>query len=178
MVRRALSFAAALVLAGPGRAAHAPRLLVASAPRDHAGVATAPPRVTLRFTEPVALLRAGDAAVVDARGRTVSLGARARDRVVTIRLRRPMPPGSYTVRYRVDSADSHVVEGDTTFATGGAPLRDPVLGPLGAGPSDRSAYAVVARFLELAGLGAAVALVAFVWLAWADADIAWGRRRF
>jgi copper transport protein len=178
MVRRALSIAAALLLAGPASAAHAHALLVAGRPSDRASVASAPARVTLRFTEPVGLLRATDAVVVDERGRRVSLGARAHDRVVVLRLRRGLPPSSYTVRYRVDSADSHVVEGDTTFATGGAPLRDPVLGTLGAGPSDRSAYAVVARFLELAGLGAAVALVAFLWLAWADADVAWGRRRF
>src|SRR5256885_2973189 len=102
MVRRALSFAAVLVLAAPAGAAHAHALLVASAPRDRASVASAPSRVTLRFTEPVALLRATDAAVVDQRGRSVSLGARARARVVTIRLRRALPPGSYTVRYRID----------------------------------------------------------------------------
>src|SRR3954451_6197471 len=178
MVRRVPLLAAVLLLAGPAAAAHAHALLVSSAPRDRATVAATPAQVRLRSTEPVELLRAGDAAVVDERGRTVSLGARARDRVVTIRLRRGLPPGSYTVRYRVDSADSHVVEADTTFATGGAPLRDPVLGAGGPGPSDRSAYAVPARFLELAGLGAAVGLVAFLWLAWADADVAWGRRRF
>ncbi|HEY3020001.1 MAG TPA: CopD family protein, partial [Solirubrobacteraceae bacterium] len=89
--------------------------------------------------------------------------------VVLVRLQPGLAAASYTVRYRVVSADSHIVDGATTFATGGAALKDPVLGSLEAGPGEASAWSVVARFLELVGLGGGLALLAFRWLVWAPA---------
>src|SRR5437764_5234350 len=189
-MRRALLIALVLLAAAaPPALGHA--ALLTSSPPDRGDVAVAPPRVTLKFSEAVTLLRPSDAIVVDERGKSVSVGGgktRAGDAsVVEIRLPPGLPPASYTVRYRIVSADSHVIDGDTTFATGGARVKDPVLGGLEAGPGEASASAVAARFLELIGLGGGVALLAFEWLVWrpalrataSDADAAaWARRRF
>jgi copper transport protein len=165
--------AAALLTLAAAPAAHAHATLLTSTPADRGEVGLAPARVTLKFSEPVELLRARDVSVVDEQGRTVSVGGgrtSPRDAsVVLVRLQPGLAAASYTVRYRVVSADSHIVDGATTFATGGAALKDPVLGSLEAGPGEASAWSVVARFLELVGLGGGLALLAFRWLVWAPA---------
>jgi copper transport protein len=192
-VRRVVltALATAGVLAATAAPAYAHAVLLTSSPQDRGEIAAPPGRVTLRFSEAVDLLRPSDAVVVDERDNVVSVGGgrtSPRDAsVVEIELPAVLPPASYTVRYRIVSADSHVIDGDTTFATGGAALKDPVLGDLEAGPGEASAYAVAARFLEVVGLGGALALVVFQWLVWAPAarrthagpDVAaWGRERF
>ena len=197
MRRLALPLAAALgLLLAAAPAAHAHAALLTSTPPDRGEVAFSPARVTLKFSEPVELLRRADVSVVDERGRVVSVGGgrtSPRDASeVVVRLAPALPPASYTVRYRIVSADSHIVDGATTFATGGAALKKPVLGNLEAGPGEASAWSVVARFLELVGLGGALALIAFRRLVWAPAwrwrarvapdegaaSLAWFRDRF
>ncbi len=84
------------------------------------------------------------------------------------RLRGALPADSYTVRYRVLSADAHAVTGALVFSVGGAPLLPPA-GRAAAGPSETGAWAVDARFAELAALGLLLALVAFRRLVWAPA---------
>jgi copper transport protein len=148
---------AALLLGAPRASAHA--ILLSSAPPDGARIAAAPARAVLRFSEGVQLLRPTDAAVVDRAGRILSGGARARAGVVVVPLPRALPPASYTLRYRVVSADAHIVDGATTFATGGSALRPAI--SIDNGPPDTSAWAVLARFLEIAGLGGALALIVF-----------------
>jgi CopC domain-containing protein len=72
-----------------------------------------------------------DVSVVDGRGRPVSAGPPRSDtadaRVVTIPLRARLLPDSYTVRYRVISADSHGIDDALVFALGEGRLRPPVL---------------------------------------------------
>jgi copper transport protein len=142
-------------------------------PPDRAQVAVPPTHVQLRFSEPVELLRPSDVVVVDQAGRAVSLGGgrnSPRDAsVVELRLPGPLPAASYTIRYRVVSADAHIVDGATTFAGGGARLGAPVLGGIEEGPGEASAWSVIARFLEVVGLGGALGLIAFRWLVWAPA---------
>jgi copper transport protein len=175
MVRRvpSLTLAVLALLAVAAPAAHAHAALLTTTPADGGHVAASPARVQLRFSEPVELLRGADVSVVDQAGRVVSAGAARtspRDAsIVEQRLRPALPASSYTVRYRIVSADAHVVDGATTFATGGATLRAPVLGGVDEGPGEASAWSVVARFLELVGLGGALALIAFRWLVWAPA---------
>ena len=197
MLRRAalslLLVAAALLLAAPSAFAHAS--LLSSSPADRAELGEAPTRIRLGFSEPVELLRSTDAVVVDEAGRPVSAGGRTDPRdasVVDIPLRAPLPPASYTVRYRIVSADAHIVDGSTTFATGGAQLKSPVLGSFAEGPGEASAWSVAARFLELVGLGGALSLLAFRALVWGPAwrwrarvapeegttGLTWARERF
>jgi copper transport protein len=189
----ALMAAALLLTAAPSAFAHAS--LLSSSPRDRAELAAPPARVVLGFSEPVELLRPSDVAVVDESGRPVSTGGRKSPRdasIVEVALRPGLPPASYTVRYRIVSADSHIVDGAITFATGGAALKKPVLGSFAEGPGEASAWSVVARFLELVGLGGALSLLAFRALVWGPAwrwrarmvpeegtaGLTWGRERF
>ncbi|WP_410611502.1 copper resistance CopC family protein [Amycolatopsis sp. lyj-109] len=128
-VRVAAALAAAgsaVLLCAPAAAAHS--VLVSSSPAADASVAAGPAEAVLEFNEPVenrftelAVLgpdgtshwEAGPASVVDAR--------------VSAPLRPLGPAGSYTIHYRVTSADGHPV-------TGTIPFRLAVAGPASAAP--------------------------------------------
>jgi len=120
--RLVVPFAVAL-LAGPwapAAAAHA--VLVRSAPAARATLAEKPDRVQLWFNERLepafssmsvwsaagTQVDAGDARVApdDPKRLSVSL--------------LPLPPGAYTVRYRVLSVDGHVVDSSFSFTVRGA----------------------------------------------------------
>ncbi|MGE0027294.1 MAG: copper resistance CopC/CopD family protein, partial [Thermoleophilia bacterium] len=172
-VRRLLPAAlAALVLAlAVPAAASAHAVLLSSTPAEGTSLATSPPSVTLRFNEGVQLLQPRDLSVVDRQGDPVDAGDARVDpddvRSVTVDLRPRLPDGTYTVRYLIVSADSHVIGGAYVFGVGPGPLGPPYLGGAGRhGPSETSAWAVSARFLELVGLGGLVGLLAFRLLVW------------
>ncbi len=160
--------AALLGAAAPGAGAHA--ALLSSRPAARTSPATSPPRVILRFSEPVEVLRAADVAVVDSRGRSVTAAPPRTDpadaRRVILTLRPRLEPDSYTARWRVLSDDAHAGEGALVFGVAGARLKPPVLRALGP-VSDRGAWAVGARFAELSALGLLLALIAFRALVWA-----------
>ena len=107
--RRASACSAAS--AGPALA-HATLLGRDAAASGGRGVSEGQQSVALRFSEPVQILNRSDVSVVNAarppgrhrRARTRSRATRAE---VIIPLRGPLLPYSYTVRYRVVSADSH-----------------------------------------------------------------------
>ena len=173
--RRALTLVtlAALAFAVPVASAAAHATLVGASPAPLARLGAAPDRVVLRFSEPVQVVRSGDVALLDRTGRPVRAAAIARPgrgerRVVAISVRGALPAHSYTVRYRVLSADAHALTGALVFSVGGAPLLPPA-GGAAAGPSETGAWAVNARFAELAALGLLLALVAFRRLVWAPA---------
>jgi copper transport protein len=150
--------------------AHAALLRVSPAPGT--APATSPHRVVLGFSEPVQILRTSDISVVDSRGRPISDATAQVDprdaRVVTIALRPRLAPDSYTVRWRVISADSHTTGGALVFGVAGARLKAPVLKPAG-GLSETGPLAVDGRFAELATLGLLLGLLAFRRLVWARA---------
>ncbi len=104
----------ALLVAGAA-AAHA--LLERTAPRAGSTLRAAPRDVRLWFTEPIepAWSRAE---VADDSGRRVDAGPARVDagapRVLRVPLA-PLPSGTYTVRWRVVSVDSHVSEGRFSF---------------------------------------------------------------
>jgi copper resistance protein C len=115
---RNLLIAALIALAPAAAWAHA--FLDHADPRVGSVTAKAPARIQLWFTEalepafcrvsvtgPPGFHGAGPARPVagDARSLTVDLGA-------------PVPPGTYVVRWRVLSADTHVTEGDFSFRVG------------------------------------------------------------
>jgi copper transport protein len=128
--------------------------------------------VVLRFSESVQVLNRSDVSVVDHNGQKVDLGApriAAGDRRrLIVPLHKPLVPDSYTVRYRVVSADSHSAVEAMVYATGGAPLREPVWDGAG-GLSDTSPVAVAARVVEFAALGLLLGLLAFRVLVWGPA---------
>ena len=119
---RAVLAVAALALAitvVPDAFAHAE--LVSTSPADRSVLSVSPPRVTLRFNEPVETVL-GSIRVFDADARQVGGGrlsspARA---VVGVELPVQLSDGTYTVVWRVVSDDGHPVDGSFTFSVGEA----------------------------------------------------------
>src|SRR4051794_22362859 len=173
-VRRAVVclLVALSALAATATAASAHATLVGSTPRAGARVVESPSSVVLRFSEPVQVVNRSDVTVVNHNGRRVDVGAPRSapgdPQRVIVPLHRPLVPDSYTVRFRVLSADSHSAVQALVYASGGAALRPPVLSGAG-GLSDTSPAAVGARVFELAALGLLVGLLAFRALVWGPA---------
>lgn len=196
VARTALASAAAaigLLVFAASAAAHAE--LAESSPPQDARLAAPPAAVTLTFTEPVELLQPGDVEVVDSDGTRVSEPAATmpRDaRVVRMALRPGLPEGTYTVRYQIIGADSHVIPGAFVFGIGPGELEEPYFaGSVSRGPSETGPWSVSARFLELVALGGLLGLIGFRWLVWAPAfrragpaegererALSWGRDAF
>ncbi|MET8609091.1 copper resistance CopC/CopD family protein [Streptomyces misionensis] len=106
------------LLAGAGPAsAHA--ALTGSDPAQGVVVAQPPARVSLTFSEKVAMNR-DSLRVLDPQGRPVQTGTPANVRGTTyaVDLRSGLGRGTYTVTYQVVSADSHPVAGAYTFSVG------------------------------------------------------------
>ncbi len=104
-----------IVLAGPA-SAHA--VLVSTEPGESARLETAPPEVTLTFSEGVSL-GAGYARVLTADGERVDTDDASVDGgVVTIPLEPDLADGGYLVTYRIVSADSHPIQGAYSFVVG------------------------------------------------------------
>lgn len=184
--RSLIVLALMLVAALPGIAAgHA--VLLSSDPAAEARLAESPPSLRLQFSEPVQLVTPTDFDVVDEAGRPVAPrpGSVAPDdaSALEIPLRPDLAEGTYTARYRIIGADSHVITGVLVFRIGPGALAEPFLGGAAtvAGPSETSAWSVSARFIELFMLGGLAGLLAFRWLvwrpAWGDVSAAVGDRR-
>lgn len=96
--------------------AHA--ILVAAHPGQNEALAQPPTSITLRFDAPVGK-RYLAVAVVDQHHHRVDEGNAARDlldgSLVKASLKQPLPSGEYLVRYRVQSADGHIVTGSYKF---------------------------------------------------------------
>ena len=189
----ALLVVTALLSTAPTAFAHA--YLITTTPAADAKLVSAPAAVTLTFNEPVQLLRSEDATVVDSEGNDVNSGPAASgkdERVVQIPLRPGLPDGTYTVKYQVIGADSHVVPGVFVFGVGPGVLGEPYFASGGGGPSESGPWGTSSRFLEIIGLGGLVGLLAFRWLVWApaigampgvreserEAVLTWGRDAF
>jgi copper transport protein len=157
------------LLVGAGSAsAHA--VLISTDPGQGAVVASVPATVVLTFSEPVVVadgvrVFGPDGAQVD-NARTVHLG---RSATVGVGLRGGPQQGTYTVAWRVISADSHPVAGAFTFSVGHpSPSR-----ALGAGQSSGSAAVGIAYAITRAAAFASYALlvgsIGFVLLCWPGA---------
>ena len=196
MRRPLIALAVVVALLSTSAPAFAHAYLVASAPTADAKLEVAPSVVLLTFNEPVQLLRSQDAAVIDSEGSEVdsSVARRGGDsRTVEIPLRQGLPDGTYTVRYQVIGADSHVIGGVFVFGVGPGELGEPFLGGAGgSGPSETGPWGTSSRLLEILGLGGLIGLLAFRWLVWApaigampgvrgserEAVLTWGRDAF
>lgn len=171
-LRRLVLLVALLALALPAPRAFAHAVLLAADPVAGSRLSGPPGEVTLRFSEPVQVLAEGDLAVLDARGASVAAErgdpAGGSGTLARASLRPGLRDGTYTVRYRVLSADSHAVRGLHVFAVGPGPLGPPAV-PAAAGPAETGGWGVSARFVELVALGGLAGLLAFRWLVWRPA---------
>ncbi len=149
---------------------------VASTPEPGAVMDASPAQVTVTFNEPVQLLRPEDFDVVDSTGVSVAStpgAVTATDRrVIEIGLRPDLPDGTYTARYQVIGADSHVVPNLLVFGVGVDEVGPPYLGGASGGPSATGPWSVSARYAAMITLGGLLGLIAFRWLVW---GIAWRR---
>lgn len=113
--RRAALALLALIMVADGASAHS--FLEGAEPRPGSTVKTVPADVRLRFTERLEAAYS-TVRVTDEAGRRVDRGEAHMEAGAPKRLRVPLlpiEPGRYTVRWRVLSVDSHVVEGEFTF---------------------------------------------------------------
>jgi len=141
-------------------AAHA--YIVATTPAAGAVVDNAPATVTVQFDEPVTLPDGPALEVLDAVGRRVDKHDAAvdpDDATAVVAHLLPLRRGAYSVRWRVVSADTHVVHGTFTFGYGVAP-------GAAAAPEDTvfdpsSPLASTFRWLSLTGIIAAVGALFF-----------------
>src|ERR1700675_3713637 len=108
-----------------------------------------PSRLILQFTEPVTV---GPNAIVVLDGQqrrvgpvTARVAGSTRVEVETP----PLAPGPYAVRWRVTSADSHVVRGTYWFAVGWTSTPPPLVSLLGTGAPTVPWLEVLARWLAL-----------------------------
>jgi hypothetical protein len=110
--------AAALLTLAAVPAAHAHAFLRHASPAVGSTVAAAPRELTLDYTEAVEP-RFSHVDVLDAQGRHVDAGdlhpAPDDPKRLVIGLQ-PLPPGTYTVQWRVVAADTHHTEGKFSFS--------------------------------------------------------------
>jgi methionine-rich copper-binding protein CopC len=119
-VHRSLSaaFGAGLLLLPVAAVAHAH--LDHASPAVGSTVARTPEEVSLWFTEALEA-KFSTVEVHDPQGRPVQAGPAtlARDNAAQLRVPlKPLPPGTYTVIWRVISVDTHRTEGNFTFKVG------------------------------------------------------------
>lgn len=106
---------AAVLLAAPSASAHA--TLLGTDPANDAVLPEAPAAVTLTFDEPVTVWKTS-VTVFDPEGERLDVDVQAVDSEVVAELPDSLGRGSYTVNFRVISADDHPVSGGFTFSVG------------------------------------------------------------
>ncbi|WP_338684277.1 copper resistance CopC family protein [Streptomyces acidiscabies] len=123
-----------LLLFGGAGTASAHAALAGTDPADGSVVRTVPGEVTLRFTESVGLLD-DSIRVLSPENKRVKTGKAShvpgRSDAVRVTMPDDAGTGTFTVAWRVVSADSHPVSGAFTFSIG---KPSPTLAPLSAGP--------------------------------------------
>ncbi|MFI0229110.1 copper resistance CopC/CopD family protein [Streptomyces sp. NPDC017086] len=149
---------------GTAAPASAHTVLRGADPADGSVLRTAPRRITLVFTEPVGL-PAGSFRVYDPGNHRVRTGpaGHAPGRSDTARVTLPggLATGTYTVAWRVVSADSHPVSGALTFSVGERTAAPPV--PLPDRTENRATTALhtIARCLAYLSLALLLGTAAF-----------------
>jgi copper transport protein len=158
-----LFLALPVLTAGPA-SAHA--TLQESVPNDGAIVSTQPTQVLLKYDESVEAALGG-ITVLAADGSSVTVGkvhhVAGAGSQVAIGLRASLPDGSYLVNWRVQSADSHVIEGALTFSVGEPGALATAATPDTAGVVQLLA---LARFAGYVGIMLALGSFAFLALCW------------
>ncbi|HJQ46038.1 MAG TPA: copper resistance CopC family protein [Amycolatopsis sp.] len=138
-----LTFAlTAVAMLGMATPALAHNVLISTDPGKGASLETGPPRITLTFDAPV---QGGDINQISVLGPSNTQWAEGMveisSNVVTTAVRPLGPAGTYTVGYRVLSADGHPVEGEYTFTLTKAGTGTPATASATAGTATGAATA-------------------------------------
>ena len=108
---------AAPVFTSPSAFAHA--ALESTNPAKGSVVTSDTKKVSLQFGEEILVIKGkkpNSVSVIDSHGKSVSSGdAIVSGMEISKTLKTPLATGNYTVKYRVVSADGHVVNGSYTF---------------------------------------------------------------
>jgi copper resistance protein C len=115
-MRCKLLFLALLLVLMGSAAAQAHAYLDHVSPRVGSTVRTAPREVTLWFSQKLESLFSS-AQVTDASGARVDQGARVSGMQIHVSVK-ALPPGTYKVRWKVLSVDTHTTEGSFSFRVG------------------------------------------------------------
>ncbi|QRY52514.1 copper resistance CopC family protein [Mycolicibacterium septicum] len=141
-----LILAASALLGAPAASAHAAR--VAAEPAEHAALSASPPRVSATFNEALQPAFANMTVVGPDNNLWSEGDPSVAGAVLSVGVRPLGPAGTYTVNYRVTSADGHVVSGswsfDLTVAGAGTP------GPAASSPAQSDGGIVVWPFVLVA----------------------------
>ncbi|MER6757139.1 copper resistance CopC family protein [Micromonospora echinofusca] len=166
--RRPTLVAAALVAAAlllvPAAPAAAHNTLRAASPADGDRLTTPPTRVTLEFAQRLDPTFT-TIALSDAARRKIPTGAPAVDGTKgTVTVGETLGEGTYTVAYRIVSADGHPVQGSYTFTVaGGADTAGgPTAAPAAAPPPAESAAAATGPAAATGSGGSGTGVVALV----------------
>ncbi|MFE6482625.1 copper resistance CopC/CopD family protein [Streptomyces sp. NPDC057757] len=154
-----------LVLFGGVGGASAHAALKGSDPQDGSVVKKAPTQITLTFTESVGLLD-DSFRVITPENRRVDTGkpGHAGDRANTALVSLPddMGTGTFTVAWRVVSADSHPVSGAFTFSIGKPSATAAVLPAASAQDTVASNLYDITRYVAYGGLAVLIGAAVFV----------------
>ncbi|MEW2161511.1 copper resistance protein CopC [Streptomyces sp. NPDC007084] len=146
-----------------GASAHA--ALTGTDPRDGSVLKSAPRQVTLRFSESVGLLD-DSFRVLTPENRRVHTGAPrhvdGRSDTASVTLPRGLGTGTFTVAWRVVSADSHPVSGAFTFSIGKPSATAAPLPSAAAGNPASAALYDIARYAAYSGLALLIGAATFV----------------
>ncbi|WP_391858795.1 copper resistance CopC/CopD family protein [Streptomyces rhizosphaerihabitans] len=153
-----------LVLFGGVGGASAHAALTSTDPQDGSVLKSAPRQVTLTFSESIGLLD-DSFRVLTPRNRRVHTGepshADGRSDTARVTLPRGLGTGTFTVAWRVVSADSHPVSGAFTFSIGKPSATPAPLPPTGGNPASAALYDI-ARYAAYSGLALFIGTAAFV----------------
>ncbi|MGW7079012.1 copper resistance CopC/CopD family protein [Streptomyces sp. NPDC054866] len=158
-------FLGALLATAAPASAHA--ALTGSDPKQGAVVDTAPARVSLTFSEKVAMSD-GSVRVLDPAGKRVDTGKTSDLGANTygVKLHKGLPDGTFTVAYQVVSADSHPISGAFTFSVGAPSDTKVALPDQEVGGGFVGGLYGFARYLSYAGFILVVGGAAFVLGCW------------
>ncbi|MFF3848236.1 copper resistance CopC/CopD family protein [Streptomyces sp. NPDC002328] len=158
----------ALLLGGAGPAS-AHSTLVRAVPADSSVIKTAPKQITLTFSETVGL-NAGSLRVLSPESLRVDTGsvrhAPGTTDTAQVTLAGKLPEGTYTVGWRVVSADGHPISGAFTFSLGQPSFSTAVLGK--DSPDDTAASRLYdgVRYLAYGGLALLIGVALFLLACW------------
>ncbi|MFF3419115.1 copper resistance protein CopC [Streptomyces sp. NPDC002698] len=153
-----------LVLFGGVNGASAHAALTGTDPQEGSVLKSAPRQVTLTFSESIGLFD-DSFRVLDPENRRVRTGepehADGRADTAGVTLPRGLGNGTYTVAWRVVSADSHPVSGAFTFSIGKPSATRAPLPPTAGDPASSALYDI-ARHATYTGLALLIGAVTFV----------------
>lgn len=170
----------ALALLADATPASAHAVLTGSDPHEDSVVQTAPRRVTVTFDESVALIEAS-LRVLDPSGHPVTVGdpqhVDGRGNTARVRLTRGLGQGTYTVSWRVVSADSHAVSGAFAFSVGKPSPTRATVAPAPAVDRVVEVLYGVGRYVAYGGLALLIGVAVFVLVCWPSATATGVTRR-